>query len=38
MFLVLPKQEMALYDGLLWVLPQNTDGDSGLHMKNHLDE
>ena len=32
-FLVLPKQEMVLYDGRLWVLPQNIDGDSGLHMK-----
>ena len=32
-FLVPPKQEMALYVGPLWVFPQNIDGDSSLHMK-----
>ena len=32
-FWVAPTQEMVLYDGPLWVLPQNIDGGSGPHMK-----
>ena len=30
-FLVSSMQEMALYDGPLWILPKNIDGGSSLH-------